>query len=161
MASPAYVWITDDQGQLIKSSCQVSGREHSIEAFQFDYAVSMPVDRFTGATTGTRQHETVRMTKAFCPASPALFEAACRGKTMQRVEVKWYHIDANGREQEYFTHILEDVKVVSYHQVLRHVKDSQHDRHDHEDEVEFRFGKIAIKHHDGNIEASDTWTERT
>ncbi len=161
MASPAYVWIVDEQGIEVQSQCNVQGREGSIEALSFEYGVEMPVDRFTGATTGTRQHKTARLTKAFCPASPVLFDAACHGKTLKLVTIKWYQIDENGSEQTYFTHILENVKVVSYNQKLRHVKDSTNNKHVHEDEIAFRFAKITMKHHDGNIEASDQWIERS
>ena len=68
MASPAYVWIVDDQGNEVKSDCDVQGREGSIEAFGFDYGVEMPVDKFNGTTNGTRQHDTAVLTKSFCPA---------------------------------------------------------------------------------------------
>jgi len=161
MASPAYLWITDDHGNPIHGDSQVKGRERSIEVFAFDYGVLMPVDKFTGTTTGTRQHETASFTKAFCPASPVLFDAACRGKNLRQVIIKWYQIDANGREQVYFTHQLDDVKVVSFRQKLPHTKDASSDLHVHEDFVELRFGKITLKHHQGNIQASDAWNERS
>ena len=161
MANPAYVWIVDDQGNELKSTCKVTGREGSIEALAFDYGVHMPTDQYTGSTTGTRQHKTARLTKAFCPVSPTLFKAACDGSTLKRVTIRWYAIDHNGKEQEYFTHTLEDVKVVSYQQQLKHIKDIRNDLHVHEDEVAFRFAKITMKHHDGNIEASDEWTQRS
>lgn len=161
MASPAYVWIVDDQGNEVKGECQVKGREGSVEIFEFHYGVSMPVDKFNGSTNGTRQHDTVTITKPYDPTSPVLFKAACDGKTLKQVAVKWYRINENGREEEYFTHELDDVKVVSYRQQLRHTKDANYDNHVHEDVVKLRFGKITIKHHDGNIEHSDTWLERS
>ena len=160
MASPAYLWIIDDQGQEIKSQCKVQGREGSIEVLAFDYGVSIPTDEHTGATTGTRKHKTARFTKAFCPASPILFGACCNGKTLKSMTLKWYRADDNGKEQEYFTHTLEDVKVVAYQQNLHHIKDHNKDLHVHEDEFAVRFSKISIKNHEGNIEATDTWLER-
>lgn len=160
MASPAYVWIVDSQGNEVKGDCNVQGREGSIEAFGFEYGVEMPVDKFNGTTNGTRQHKTAKLTKAFCPVSPVLFQAACDGKTLKSITVKWYRINENGSEEEYFTHTLEDVKVVSYNQRLPHTKNELNNNHVHEDITEFRFGKITMKHHDGNIEASDTWLKR-
>lgn len=161
MASPAYVWIVDDQGNEVKGDCKVQGREGSIEIFQFSYGVSMPVDKFNGSTNGTRQHDTVNMTKPYDPTSPILFKAACDGKTLKQVIVKWYRINENGKEEEYFTHSLEDVKVVSYQQQLLHTKDEMNNDHVHEDVIQLRFAKITIKHHDGNIEHSDTWLKRS
>ena len=161
MASPAYVWIVDDQANEIKGDCLVTGREGSIEIFQFDYGVSMPVDRFNGSTNGTRQHDTVVITKPFDQVSPVLFKAACDGKTLKEITVKWYRINENGREEEYFSHHLEDVKVVSFEQRLLHTKDEETANHVHEDVIKLRFAKITLKHHDGNIEHSDTWLKRS
>jgi len=92
MANPAYVWIIDEQGNEVKSDCKVSGREGSVEALAFEYGVAMPTDKFTGATTGTRQHQVATITKAFCPASPVLFNAACHGKTLKKVTIEWYRL---------------------------------------------------------------------
>ena len=160
MASPSYIWVTDDHGNLVHGDSKVKGREGSIEVFAFDYGVQMPVDRFTGTTTGTREHKTVSFTKAFCSASAVFFEAACRGKNLKQVTVNWYEINPNGREQIYFTHKLDNVKVVSFQQSLRHTKDKINDLHVHEDIIELRFSKISLKHHHGNYEASDSWNER-
>lgn len=161
MASPAYVWIVDDQNSPVKGDCKVKGREGSVEIFQFDYGVSMPVDKFNGSTNGTRQHDTVKIIKPFDATSPVLFKAACDGKTLKKVTVKWYVINENGLEKEYFTHELDDVKVVSYRQQLLHTKDEANNKHVHEDVIELRFGKITLKHHDGNIEHADTWLIRS
>ncbi len=160
MPSPAYAWVVDDQGNEVKSNCKVADREGALEILAFDYGVQLPTDHHTGASTGTRKHNVAKLTKAYCPASPILFDAACHGKTLQSVTIKWYQIDDNGKEAEYFTHILENVKVVSYEQKLRHVKDNDNDKHVHEDEIALRFSKITMKHHDGNIEASDEWNVR-
>lgn len=161
MASPAYIWIYDENGTPINSDCHVEGREGSIEALAFSYGVELPTDKFTGTSTGTRKHETACLTKAYCPASPVLFDACCHGKTLKQLIIRWYLIDENGREQEYFTHSLDDVKVVSYRQQLRHVKEAKNDLHLHEDTIAFRFSKIAMRHHVGNIEASDSWLQRS
>lgn len=161
MASPAYVWIVDDQGNEVKGDCCVKGREGSIEIFAFKYGVSIPVDKFNGSTNGTRQHDTVILTKPYDPTSPILFKAACDGKTLKEVCIKWYRINENGKEEEYFSHQLEQVKVVAYRQQLLHTKSEDNNAHVHEDVVELRFGKITLKHYDGNIEHTDTWLERS
>jgi type VI secretion system secreted protein Hcp len=161
MASPAYVWIVDDQGNEVKGECSVEGREGSIEIFQFEYGVSMPVDKFNGTTNGTRQHDTVSITKPYDPTSPVLFKAACDGKTLKSIKLVWYKINENGKEEEYFTHTLDEVKVVSYKQKLRHTKDEINNNHVHEDVIEMRFSKITMKHHNGNIQHSDTWLQRS
>lgn len=144
----------------VKGECNVMDREGSIEAFAFSYGVEMPVDKFDGTTNGTRQHDTATLVKSFDTTSPVLFQAACNGTTLKSITIKWYRINPHGSEEEYFTHTLEDVKVVSYQQELSHAKDEANNSRYHEDIVKFRFGKITMKHHNGNIEASDTWLKR-
>lgn len=161
MASPAYIWMVDDQGHEIKGDCAVEGREGSMEIFQFGYGVEMPVDKFNGCTNGTRQHDTVMITKSFDSTSPLLFQAACDGRTLKHLTTRWYRINENGKEEEYFFHQLDDVKVVSYHQQLAHTKEDDHNNRVHEDIVQFRFGRITMKFVDGNIEASDSWLKRS
>jgi len=161
MASPAYIWFVDEQGNEVEGNCKVQGREGSVELFQFKYGVSLPVDKFNGSTNGTRQHDAVTITKPYDSISPVLFKAACDGKTLKKAVIKWYKINESGQEEEYFVHVLDDVKVVSYQQQLLHTKNEQNDNHVHEDVIALRFGKITVKHSAGNIEHSDTWLHRS
>ena len=161
MASPAYMWIIDEQGQEVKGNCTIKGREGSIEVLAFEHDIYIPTDPDTGTLTATRKHDAIQVTKAFGPESPELYKACCDGKTLQKIIIKWYQVDANGKEQEYFTHTLDNVKVVEVSPVLHHVKDKENERHTHEELVAFRYEKITWLHHDGNIQAFDTWTERS
>ncbi len=161
MASPAYVWLVDDNGEAIQGSSKVKGREGSMEVYAFEYGVHMPVDKFSGSNSGTRQHESARMIKSFDKVSPLLFQAACDGKTFKTLTIKWYRINEQGKEEEYFSHLLEGVKVVSYEQRLFHTKEEAYHLRTHEDVTAFRFKKITIKSHDGNIAGIDSWLERS
>jgi len=161
MASPAYAWFYDENGKAIEGNVAVDGRQGSVEVFTFDYGVEMPVDRFNGVTNGTRAHDTATLTKAFDASSPILFQAACDGRTLKQALIRWYRINEEGKEEPYFSHALDDVKVVSYQQCLSHVKETANSIRSHEDIIALRFGKITMKHLDGNIEASDTWIKRS
>ena len=159
MASPAYVTFTDEQGQQIKASVQIKGRENTAEGHAFDYSVTIPSDKNSGQLTAVRQHHNVVLTKTFDSASPVLFDACCRGKTLQCVKLDWYRINDKGEEDLYFTHTLSDVKVVAVRQVMLHVKDPHNDAFNHQEEVSLRFKKIELNYPDGNIKAADDWTE--
>ena len=161
MASPAYMWIIDEQGQEVKGTCKIKGREGSIELFAFEHNVYIPTDNDTGALTATRKHDAVVINKAFGPESPVLYKACCDGNTLKQVVIKWYQVDDNGKEQEYFTHTLDNVKVVEVSPQLHHVKDKENDSRVHEEFVAMRYEKIEWKYHDGNIQAQDVWTERS
>lgn len=55
MAIPAYLWLMDDGGHLIKGSVDVQNREGSIEIL-FSHGLLVPTDNNTGKITGTRLH---------------------------------------------------------------------------------------------------------
>lgn len=70
MAIPAYLWLKDDGGALIKGSVDVKGREHSIEITSFGHSLSIPTDNSTGKLTGTRLHGAMQVEKDFDSSSP-------------------------------------------------------------------------------------------
>lgn len=159
MASPAYLTITDEQGNPVKSDVKIKGREGTAEVTAFNYHVAIPSDPNTGALTAVRKHGDAIITKTYDGASPILFDACCRGKTMQQLKIDWYQINDRGEEILYFTHLLSDVKIVKVQQFMKNVKDPEYDNMGHQEEVHVRFKKIEIDHPDGNIRASDSWTE--
>lgn len=59
MAIPAYMWLKDDGGSVIKGSVDVNGREDSVEIVEFLHNVRIPTDANTGKLTGTRVHEPI------------------------------------------------------------------------------------------------------
>jgi type VI secretion system secreted protein Hcp len=159
MASPVYVTFTDEQGQKIKANVQIKGREGTAEGHAFDYSVCIPSDKNTGQLTSIRKHNNVILTKGLDSASPVLFDACCRGKTLQSVKFDWYRINDRGEEELYFTHTLSNVKVVEVKHYMLHVKNPQNDGYSHQEEINLRFQKIELNYPDGNIKALDDWTE--
>ena len=160
MAIPAYMWIKDEEGNLIKSSSKVSGREESVEVLGFQHKVYMPSDRDSGFLTGTRKHEPFIVSKQFCSASPILYKACCAGKTLKELKLSWYRINDTGNEEEYFRHIISEVKVVSVIPRLFNVKDKDYDAFGQIEDVHFRYKKIEWLFLEGNIASSDQWTQR-
>jgi type VI secretion system secreted protein Hcp len=49
--------------------------------------------------------------KEFDAASPYLYKAVANGQTLQSAELRWYRINDAGQEEEYFSMLLEGVKV--------------------------------------------------
>lgn len=159
MANPIYATFTDEQGMQIKANVQINGREGTAEGHAFDYTVRIPSDRNSGQLTALRQHDDVVFTKIIDGASPVLFDACCRGKTLKSVKFDWYRINDKGEEEVYFTDTLSDVKVVQVRRFMLHVKDPQNDGYGHQEEVHLRFRQIELNYPDGNIKATDSWTE--
>ncbi len=79
MAIPAYLWLKDDGGSLIKGSVDVQNRESSIEVTSFSHNLYIPTDGNTGKLTGTRVHGALMFEKEFDSASPYLFKAFVAG----------------------------------------------------------------------------------
>lgn len=93
MAIPAYLWLKDDGGALIKGSVDVKDREGSIEVNGFSHNLSLPTDGMTGVITGTRKHSAVLLQKDFDYSSPYLYKAVATGQTLKSAEFKWDNIN--------------------------------------------------------------------
>ena len=157
MASPAYMTIQDDKGNVIKANVEIAGRAGTAEVHAFDYAVSIPSDPNSGLLTAVRKHGDVLVTKNFDQASPLLFQACAEGSTLKSVDLDWYRINASGEEEKYFKHSLIDVKVVKVQHKMLQVKNPANDQLGHIEEVSFRFRRIELNYPDGNITAMDDW----
>lgn len=161
MAGPGYMWMKDSQGNEIKSTVKVKGRENTAEIHEFQHEVYIPTDAHTGQLTGTRKHAPFVVIKPFCSATPVLYKACSSGQTLQQVKLSWYRIDDTGKEQEYFRQTLTNAKVVSIKPHVRDIKDKTKEHYAHFEQVSFRYEKIQWEYLDGNISTEDVWTERS
>lgn len=113
MAIPAYIWLKDDGGNLIRGSVDVQDRESSVEIISFSHGLLVPTDSNTGKITGTRLHAPLMIEKEFDSSSPYFYKAVATGQTLKSVEIKWYRINDAGQEVEYFNMLLENVRVTA------------------------------------------------
>ena len=111
MAIPVYLWLKDDGGTPIKGSVDVHGRRDSIEVLGFGHGLSLPTDSNSGKITGPRVHSAMTFEKEFDSASPYLYKAVSKGQTLTSAEFKWYRINRNGQEEEYFNMLLESMAI--------------------------------------------------
>jgi type VI secretion system secreted protein Hcp len=158
MAIPAYLWLKDDGGALIKGSVDVEKREASIEVTSFSHNLHIPTDGSTGKLTGTRVHGALIFEKEFDSSSPYLMKAVATGQSLQSAEFKWYRINDAGQEVEYYNMLLEGVKIVSVTPMMHDCKTVIHVGH--LEQVQVRYDKITWRYLDGNIQYSDAWNER-
>ncbi|WP_112289664.1 Hcp family type VI secretion system effector [Rahnella sp. AN3-3W3] len=158
MAIPAYLWLKDDGGALIKGSVDVKDREHSIEITSFSHNLYIPTDGNTGKLTGTRVHGALIFEKEFDSSSPYLMKAVATGQCLASAEFKWYRINDAGQEVEYYNMLLEGVKIVSVTPMMHDCKTAIHSGH--LEQVQVRYDKITWRYLDGNIQYSDAWNER-
>lgn len=140
MAIPAYLWLKDDGGALIKGGVDVKGREYSIEVKGFHHNLMIPTDNATGKVTGTRMHSPMLVVKDFDCSSPYIYKAVATGQNLESAEIKWYRINDAGQEVEYFNMMLEGVRVVSISPTMASPEDCNSN---HLETVELRYEKIT------------------
>jgi type VI secretion system secreted protein Hcp len=159
MAIPAYMWLKDDGGADIKGSSRVQGREGSVEVKGFSHGLNLPVDNHSGKVTGQRMHSPMLIEKEFDSVSPYLYKAVAKGQTLKSAELKWYRINDAGKEEVYFTMLMEGVKVVGVNPNMANMN-SDSSGMNHFELVSLLYDRITWHYADGNIQFSDTWEER-
>lgn len=160
MAIPVYLWLTDDAGNQIKGSVDIKDREGSIEVVELMHAVELPTDDLTGKATATRIHGDYALIKEIDSSSVYLLKALASGAKFNKAEFRFYHINDNGQEQEYFRTTLEKVRVTELEPLMMDIKDPLFEKHTHLEAVQFGYEKITWHYIDGNIIHSDSWNER-
>ncbi|MFH1860227.1 MAG: type VI secretion system tube protein TssD [bacterium] len=155
MPLPAYM----DLGGDIPGSVQVKGRENQVEVLEFQHRVYMPTDVKDGTAAGTRKHESLTVSKNFDKSSPKLYQYLCNGKKIPQILIHWYMIDAVGQETEYFTHKMENARIVAIKPWMPDVDNKEKETYKHREDIEFRYEKITWTYVDGNVEFSDSWLE--
>jgi type VI secretion system secreted protein Hcp len=154
MPLPAYM---DIQG--IQGSCQVEKRTGNVEVVGFNHEVYMPTDRKDGSASGTRVHKDLVIIKNYDKASPMLYQHLCNGKIIPSATLKWYRINDQGVEEEYFNHILTEARITSIRPYMPDVDNPANEQYKHMEEVSFRYEKITWKFLEGNVEWTDSWKE--
>jgi len=160
MAIPVYLFLKDNAGNIIKGAVDIQGRENSIEVLGLHHQVSLPSDNASGKLTATRQHLAYLIEKETDSASPYLYQALTTGKNLKSAELKFYRINDAGEEEEYFTTLLEGVRVVHVLSVMFDIKDPEKQNFNHMEAIELSYEKITWHYLDGNIKHADSWQAR-
>lgn len=140
----------------IKGSNEKGGREDSSLVVELNHKVSIPHDEQRGKYSGLRTHGAVMLIKELDLASPLLYDACCRGQTLDELYIQWYRITPAGQEEVYFTTRLKNVKVVSVESVLPNTKDRREEKKMHLEKLELLYQHITWEHVDGTI-ADDSY----
>lgn len=160
MAIPVYLWLKDDGGSEIKGDVSIVKREGSIEVLALEHEVAIPTDDSSGAITGTRVHKPYVFTKHIDSSSTYLFKAVTTGQTLKEASFIFFKINSDGTEEEYYSVMLESVKVASVATVMHHVKEASALKKGHEEVVELRYEKATWSFKEGNLKHDDSWNER-
>ena len=142
----------DDSGKTIKGSVDVKGREGSIEVSELMHSIEQPTETLTGKITAKCLHSSFSFMKEI--------DSSSLWQTLKSAVFKFYRINNNGQEEEYFRTSLENIKVTEVDSLMMDVKKHQWARHNHVEFIDFSYKKITWHYLDGNVIYSDSWNER-
>ena len=154
MPIPVYVKFDGIEG-----SCQVKGREGTVEVLEFDHTVDIPVDVKDATATGTRRHGAVTLTANVDKATSNMYEAVCTSKAIKSVEMDFYMIGDDGKQKKYYTVKLENARPTKVRLWFPNVDDAPTKTYKHMVTYELRYEKITWTFTDGNLEFADAWKE--
>lgn len=160
MAIPVYLWLEDDDGTFINGSVDIKRREGSIEVSELMHSVEQSIDPLTGKIMAKRLHSSYAFMKSVDSSSSYLYKALASGQTLKKAIFRFYRINYNGVEEEYFRTTLENVKIIEVEPFMMDIKNPQWERNDHLEYVDLAYEKITWHYLDGNIIYSDSWRER-
>ncbi|MRS90865.1 type VI secretion system tube protein Hcp [Enterobacteriaceae bacterium RIT714] len=158
MAIPVYLWLTDDAGNQVKGGVDVYGREGSIEIIELMHNVELPTDDKTGKITSKRLHGDYALIKEIDCASPYLYQGVSSGRKFREAVLKFYRINYNGQEEEYFRVTMDNVRINEIEPFMFDIKNPTFEMHSHLEAFYLAYEKITWHYLDGNIIHSDSWT---
>ena len=160
MAIPVYLWLMDDAGKQVKGSVDINDRESSIEIVELMHAIELPTDEATGKITAKPVHGDYAIIKEVDSASSLLYQGVTTGKRYQKAVLRFYKINDNGIEVEYFRTTLEEVRINRIEPFMFDIRDTAFGNRNHLEALYLRYEKITWHYIDGNIIYSDSWNER-
>ncbi|MBS3049859.1 Hcp family type VI secretion system effector [Enterobacter mori] len=160
MAIAVYLWLKDDGGNLVKGSVDVKDREGSIEILEFMHNVELPTDDRIGKITSKRVHGDYFLIKEVDSSSTFLYQGVSSGRVFKEAVLKFYRINYNGQEEEYFRVTLENVRVNEIEPFMMDIKNSRYEKHNHLEAFYLAYEKITWNYLDGNILHSDSWKSK-
>jgi type VI secretion system secreted protein Hcp len=166
MPTPAYMSIEGTTQGNITAGCftedsvgniYVEGHEDEVLVEAFKHNIIIPRDPQSGQPTGQRVHQPVTITKVYDKSSPLLYQALCSGERLPRVEIKWYRTSPAGKQEHYFTHVLEDAVIVDINAAMPNCQDPGQAHFTHLEEVSMTYRKITWEHVVAGTSGSDDW----
>ena len=159
MPMQAHMILEGTEQGKIEGSVDQKGREGTIYVEQFEHKIYMPSDTQSGMPTGNAVHQPLKIHKFFDKSSPKLYKALSRGERFKNVEIKWYRIKPDGKQEHYFTHKMEDAIIVSIKPYMKNRLDREKEDFKHMEEVSFTYRKMTWNFEPAGVGAEADWRE--
>ncbi len=157
MAMPCFMTVVGEKQGSIDGSCDIKGREKTILTYALDHKIEMPRDPQSGLSSGKRVHGPLAVTKEIDKSSPKLYQALCTGEHLKKVEIKYFRVAKDGKEEHYYTQELSDAIVSAIEPSVPLVFLKENDAYRHMEKVSFTYSKIKWTWTPDGVEAEDSW----
>jgi type VI secretion system secreted protein Hcp len=159
MAMPLHMELTGEKQGKIEGSCDMKGREGTIFVYSLQHNVNIPhhaggVGGGASLAIGKRIHEPLVLEKQTDKATPKLYMALTTGEHFTEVNIKWYRVNKQGKEEHYFTTALEDAILIDMSPSFSSVGDGAH-----VEQLAFAYKRISWRWEVDGIECTDDWRE--
>jgi type VI secretion system secreted protein Hcp len=161
MAMPIHMKLKGKTQGEIQGSCEMQGdkRNGSIFVYSLQHNITIPhhtggVDGEASVAIGKRIHEPLVVEKQVDKATPKLYLALCTGEHFESVDIYWYRINKQGKEENYFTTKLEDAILIDMSPSFSSVGDGAH-----VEQLSFAYKRITWTWEIDGITATDDWTQ--
>ncbi len=166
MPTPCYISIEGQtQGNLTAGAftadsvgnTYVEGHEDEILVQAFDHDVTVPTDPQSGQPSGQRVHKPFKFTAALNKATPLLYNALASGEMLTRVELKWYRTSVEGKQEHFFSTILEDATIIDINCKMPHCQDPDNADFTQLIDTSLSYRKITWEHVVSGTSGGDDW----
>ena len=166
MPTPAFIAIEgSNQGKITAGAftedsvgnVYVEGHEDEIMAQAISHIVTVPTDPQSGQPAGQRVHKAFKFTCSLNKAVPLMYNALASGEMLPKVEVTWFRTSIDGRQEKFFSTVLEDAVIVDMNLVMPNAQDPSNAPYTQLLEVSLSYRKINWDHTISGTSGSDDW----
>lgn len=166
MPTPCYISIEGQtQGNITAGAftsdsvgnIYVEGHEDEIMVQKFNHVVTVPTDPQSGQPSGQRVHKPFEFTSALNKATPLLYNALASGEMLTKVELKWYRTSIEGKQEHFFSTILEDATIINIDCNMPHCQDTANADFTQLVTVSMSYRKVTWEHNVAGTSGADDW----
>ena len=166
MPTPSFISIEgSNQGKITAGAftedsvgnVYVEGHEDEIMAQAISHIVTVPTDPQSGQPSGQRVHKAFKFTCSLNKAVPLMYNALASGEMLPKVQVTWFRTSIDGRQEEFFSTVLEDAVIVDMNLVMPNAQDPSNAPYTQLLEVSMSYRKINWDHTIAGTSGSDDW----
>lgn len=157
MPMPSYLKLTGKSQGAIEGSCVIKGKEKTIEVWAMSHNVEIPRNIHDGLPSGNRRHLPLEIVKNIDKSSPKLYQALTSGERLTEVNLDFWRITPEGKEELYYTIKLSEAIIVNMQTYYPETFVEANAQYRHMEKVSFTYEKIVWTWKPDGIEAEDDW----